>query len=77
MSQTSPFPTGGTDIEIQLRWSDEDKLGHVNNARIVTLMEEARVRCCAVMESPNASATGWWLPRCRSTTSSRCTTGRP
>ncbi|WP_396277695.1 acyl-CoA thioesterase [Glutamicibacter creatinolyticus] len=44
MSQTSPIPTGGTDIEIQLRWSDEDKLGHVNNARIVTLMEEARVR---------------------------------
>ncbi|MFL4473343.1 acyl-CoA thioesterase [Paeniglutamicibacter sp. MACA_103] len=32
------------DIELQLRWSDEDALGHVNNARIVTLMEEARLR---------------------------------
>lgn len=32
------------DMELQLRWSDEDALGHVNNARIVTLMEEARIR---------------------------------
>ena len=31
-------------MELQLRWSDEDALGHVNNARIVTLMEEARIR---------------------------------
>jgi acyl-CoA thioester hydrolase len=27
-----------------LRWSDQDVNGHINNARIVTLMEEARVR---------------------------------
>lgn len=27
-----------------LRWSDQDINGHINNARIVTLMEEARVR---------------------------------
>ena len=26
-----------------LRWSDQDTNGHVNNARIVTLMEEARI----------------------------------
>lgn len=26
-----------------LRWSDQDLNGHINNARIVTLMEEARV----------------------------------
>lgn len=32
------------DIDLQLRWSDEDALGHVNNARVVTLMEEARLR---------------------------------
>lgn len=44
MSQRTPQPVGGEDIEIQLRWSDEDKLGHVNNARIITLMEEARYR---------------------------------
>lgn len=32
------------DIDLQLRWSDEDALGHVNNARVLTLMEEARLR---------------------------------
>ncbi|GAA1883384.1 thioesterase family protein [Paeniglutamicibacter psychrophenolicus] len=36
--------TGPIDMELQLRWSDEDALGHVNNARVVTLMEEARIR---------------------------------
>lgn len=44
MSEVNRYPTGGQSIQIQLRWSDEDSLGHVNNARIVTLMEEARVR---------------------------------
>ena len=34
-----PFET-----EIQVRWSDEDRYGHVNNARLLTLTEEARVR---------------------------------
>lgn len=33
-----------TEVILQLRWSDQDALGHVNNARIVTLMEEARIR---------------------------------
>jgi len=33
-----------TEMILQLRWSDQDALGHVNNARIVTLMEEARIR---------------------------------
>lgn len=33
-----------TEVLLQLRWSDQDALGHVNNARIVTLMEEARIR---------------------------------
>jgi len=32
------------EIVLQLRWSDQDALGHVNNARIVTLLEEARIR---------------------------------
>lgn len=31
-------------FEMQLRWSDQDLLGHVNNARIVTLAEEGRIR---------------------------------
>lgn len=29
---------------IELRWSDQDVLGHVNNAKILTIVEEARVR---------------------------------
>ncbi|MBG6085139.1 acyl-CoA thioesterase [Zhihengliuella flava] len=33
-----------TDITLQLRWSDQDANGHLNNARVVTLMEESRVR---------------------------------
>lgn len=31
-------------VELELRWSDQDALGHVNNARIITLLEEARIR---------------------------------
>lgn len=30
--------------EMELRWSDQDANGHVNNARAITLVEEARVR---------------------------------
>lgn len=44
MSRTANLPQGGQEVEIQLRWSDQDTLGHVNNARAVTLMEEARIR---------------------------------
>ena len=28
----------------EVRWSDQDLLGHVNNARMITLIEECRVR---------------------------------
>ena len=28
----------------EVRWSDQDMLGHVNNARLITLVEECRVR---------------------------------
>jgi len=31
-------------VPIELRWSDLDAYGHVNNARMLTLLEEARVR---------------------------------
>ncbi|MDP9889981.1 acyl-CoA thioesterase [Pseudarthrobacter enclensis] len=31
------------EMVMPLRWSDQDLNGHINNARIVTLMEEARV----------------------------------
>ena len=30
--------------EIDVRWSDQDLNGHINNAHAITLMEEARVR---------------------------------
>ncbi|MEV4901070.1 thioesterase family protein [Citricoccus sp. NPDC055426] len=32
------------EIEMDLRWSDQDAQGHVNNAKIVTLAEEGRIR---------------------------------
>ncbi|MDN6122676.1 MAG: acyl-CoA thioesterase [Brevibacterium sp.] len=28
----------------EVRWSDQDLLGHVNNARMITLVEECRIR---------------------------------
>lgn len=31
-------------IPIHMRWSDQDALGHVNNATFLTLLEEARIR---------------------------------
>ena len=37
-------PKNTLDIELELRWSDVDQMGHVNNARIMTLIEEARIR---------------------------------
>lgn len=33
-----------TPIALQLRWSDQDINGHMNNVQILTLMEEARIR---------------------------------
>ena len=35
---------GVYEMPLELRWSDMDLYGHVNNAKIVTLAEEARVR---------------------------------
>lgn len=28
----------------EVRWSDQDMLGHVNNARLITIIEECRIR---------------------------------
>lgn len=28
----------------EVRWSDQDMLGHVNNARLITLIEEGRIK---------------------------------
>ncbi|MGH3972116.1 MAG: acyl-CoA thioesterase [Pseudonocardiaceae bacterium] len=35
------MPAFSTDVAV--RWSDMDLYGHVNNARVVTLLEEARI----------------------------------
>lgn len=44
MSNLKQIRELATSIELQVRWSDQDTNGHVNNARIVTLFEEARIR---------------------------------
>lgn len=39
-----PHPDGlRYQTDVQARWSDLDVFGHVNNARVLTLLEEARV----------------------------------
>ncbi len=40
----SNAPHHAMSFKIELRWSDQDLLGHVNNAKIMTLVEEARIR---------------------------------
>lgn len=44
MNFSAEAPQTAFRCELQLRWSDQDVLAHVNNARVVTLGEEARVR---------------------------------
>lgn len=40
----SNAPENAIEVTVDLRWSDQDMFGHVNNARIMTTIEEARVR---------------------------------
>lgn len=40
----SEAPENALKFNIDLRWSDQDLMGHVNNARIMTIVEEARIR---------------------------------
>ena len=44
MSNFEQIKTIATPIDVELRWSDQDVNGHVNDAQILTLMEEARIR---------------------------------
>lgn len=46
----SRAPAHAIQQRIDLRWSDQDLLGHVNNATIMTLVEEARIRTLAQLE---------------------------
>ncbi|MDI3329385.1 MAG: thioesterase family protein [Micrococcus sp.] len=43
-------------VPMELRWSDQDLMGHVNNARVVTLAEEARIRFQVHVEGLDAVA---------------------
>lgn len=43
MSEQTPTP-GPFEAVLDVRWSDQDRYGHVNNVRALTLTEEARVR---------------------------------
>lgn len=40
---SGPDAPGWFECPLPVRWSDQDLFGHVNNARIVTLLEELRV----------------------------------
>ncbi len=43
-SPTAPAPTGAAfRYDVIVRWSDEDRLGHVNNSRYLTFTEDARL----------------------------------
>lgn len=44
------------EIEMDLRWSDQDAQGHVNNAKGVTLAEEARIRFHAHLDALRGQA---------------------
>ncbi|MEC5193254.1 MULTISPECIES: acyl-CoA thioesterase [unclassified Arthrobacter] len=48
------------ECSMPLRWSDQDLNGHINNARIVTLMEEARI----LWLNQSAAASGLESFRC-------------
>lgn len=54
------------ELDVGLRWSDQDRQGHVNNAKIVTLAEEARIRFVGHLErgssepgQPGRAASEW------------------
>jgi acyl-CoA thioester hydrolase len=45
-------------VPISLRWSDLDAYGHVNNAEMLRLLEEARIQAFWVTEETGGSAVG-------------------
>ena len=58
MSNFDQIRANATPIEIQLRWSDQDVNGHVNNVHILTLMEEARIRATQQWTATTPGLTG-------------------
>lgn len=59
MSNIDSIRKYATPIDIQLRWSDQDVNGHINNARIVTATEEARVRAVQQWTATTPDGTGY------------------
>jgi acyl-CoA thioester hydrolase len=45
-------------VPIRLRWSDLDAYGHVNNAEMLRLLEEARIQAFWVSDDDGGSAVG-------------------
>ena len=50
---TDPSVTRSQRHQVQLRWGDQDLNGHVNNARIMDYLQEARI---AFLHSPRTDA---------------------
>ena len=45
-------------VPTQLRWSDLDAYGHVNNARMLSLLEEARIQAFWISDDTSEHAVG-------------------
>ena len=58
MSNFAQIQAIATPIDVQLRWSDQDINVHINNARILTLMEEARIRATQLWTATTPGISG-------------------
>jgi len=64
VSQERDVPVGETYVyEVQLRWSDEDRMGHLNNTRYLTFAEDARTRWFAMAPRDEGDQAGFILAR--------------
>jgi len=59
MSNFEQIQLTATPVQVELRWSDQDVNGHVNNARILTVIEEARVRAVHQWTATMPDGTGY------------------
>ena len=60
---------------VQLRWSDPDSYGHVNHARALSLLEDARLALAPPPRNGRGGCPTSSWPGSRSTTCASCTTG--
>lgn len=59
MSNFAEICAVATPVRVALRWSDQDVNGHVNNARILTLVEEARIQAVQRWTATTPDGTGY------------------